>query len=52
VDLWTEHFAWTGAALDGRTQIGRVTIHVLAINDVDFLAMRDALIQEQVFPHE
>jgi len=50
VDLWNEHFEWTGAALGGRTAIGRVTIHVLAINNSDFLAMREALIQEQAFP--
>ena len=50
VDLWSEHFEWTGAALGGRTEVGRVTIHVLAINDSDFLAMREALIQEQTFP--
>ncbi|MGA3017691.1 MAG: HNH endonuclease signature motif containing protein [Bryobacteraceae bacterium] len=52
VDLWSEHFEWTGAALGGRTEVGRVTIHLLAINDSDFLAMREALIQEQTFPIE
>ncbi|HEY6389708.1 MAG TPA: hypothetical protein VIX89_00435 [Bryobacteraceae bacterium] len=50
MDLWNEHFEWTGAALNGRTTIGRVTIHVLAINDPDFLAMRETLIQERAFP--
>jgi hypothetical protein len=52
VDLRNEHFEWTGAALGGRTEIGRVTIHVLAINDSDFLALREALIQEQAFQLE
>jgi hypothetical protein len=41
-----------GAVLGGRTAIGRATIHVLAINGADFLAMRKALIEEQVFPLE
>lgn len=50
VDLWNEHFEWIGATLNGRTTIGSVTIHVLAINDSDFLAMRGALVEEQVFP--
>ena len=48
-DLWSEHFEWTGAELTGRTKIGRVTIQVLAINNADFLAMREALIQERPF---
>ena len=51
-DLWSEHFEWMGAVLGGRTAIGRATIHVLAINGADFLAMRKALIEEQVFPLE
>jgi hypothetical protein len=38
------------SALSGRTAIGRVTINVLAINDADFVAVREALVQEQVFP--
>jgi hypothetical protein len=50
--VWNEHFEWTGAELRGRTAIGRVTIHVLAINQADFLAMREALIQEQAFSLE
>jgi hypothetical protein len=49
VDKWNDHFEWTAAALAGRTAIGPSTIHVLAINDAVFLAMRGALIQEQVF---
>jgi len=32
--------------------MGRVTINVLAINDADFLGVREALIQEQLFPLE
>jgi hypothetical protein len=51
-DLWSEHFAWTAAALAGQTAIGCATIYVLAINDPDFLAVRNALIQEQVFSLE
>jgi len=36
--------------LDGQTAIRRVTIFVLAINAPDFLAVREVLIREQVFP--
>jgi len=49
IDRWNDHFVWAGATLAGRTAIGRTTISVLAINDPDFLAMREALIQEQAF---
>jgi hypothetical protein len=50
LDQWHEHFEWTGANLAGRTPMGRVTIHVLAINDPDVLAVRAALIEEEAFP--
>lgn len=49
-DRWEEHFEWNGAELRGRTAIGRVTVHVLAINNVGCLAVREALIREGVFP--
>jgi hypothetical protein len=52
MDARNEHFELAGSALRGRTAIGRVTIHLLAINDADFLAMREALIEEGVFPPE
>ncbi len=29
---WTEHFRWNGPELQGLTPVGRVTVHVLAIN--------------------
>jgi hypothetical protein len=51
-DVWSEHFEWVGATLEGRTAIGRATVGVLAINDPDFLAVRAALIEERVFPIE
>jgi hypothetical protein len=52
LDRWNDHFKWTGAELTGRTSIGRVTIQVLAINDPDFLAVREALVKEQSFSLE
>ncbi|WP_165074084.1 HNH endonuclease [Paludisphaera rhizosphaerae] len=50
IHRWREHFAWTGAVLKGRTPIGRTTIEVLAINDPDMVAAREALIEEGRFP--
>lgn len=42
-DRWTDHFAWNGARLDGRTQCGRATVDVLRINDPNRVAHRAML---------
>ena len=49
-DVWEQHFAWNGAEILGRTPIGRVTIQVLRINLEERVALRQALIDEGVFP--
>jgi hypothetical protein len=49
-DSWLRHFRWQGAALIGRTAIGRVTIAVLKINDPLRVELRQTLIDEGVFP--
>ena len=49
LDVWNDHFEWIGASLRGTTAIGRATVQVLAMNEPDFLAVREALIQEQTF---
>lgn len=48
-DAWSQHFVLVGAILRGLTPIGRVTIHVLGMNEADFVDVRSALIEEQVF---
>jgi hypothetical protein len=47
---WGRHFRWDGAYLIGRTAIGRVTVVVLNINDPARVELRDALIEENLFP--
>ena len=47
---WDVHFRWNGAQLIGRTAVGRVTIVVLEINTADRVLLRQALIDEGVFP--
>jgi hypothetical protein len=32
-DRWSDHFEWNGPDLIGKTKVGRVTIHVLGIDD-------------------
>ena len=47
---WIEHFRWSGPKLRGLTQIGRVSIRVLAINHPEVVGWRRELIAEGVFP--
>ncbi len=47
-DHWDDHFQWRGVDLTGRTEIGRVTIQVLGINDPGFRAIRMALRDEGI----
>jgi len=48
-DTWSEHFFWDGPELKALTQVGRVTISLLLINDPEVVAMRKALQEEGVF---
>jgi hypothetical protein len=45
-DVWTEHFEFDGPRIIGRTPIGRVTVHVLAMNADDLLLIRVELLKE------
>jgi hypothetical protein len=47
---WARHFRWKGPYLVGKTAIGRVTIVVLEINLLERVLLRQALIDEGVFP--
>jgi hypothetical protein len=47
---WERHFRWSGPQLIGRTKTGRATVAVLALNDPDLIAVRQALIDEGRFP--
>lgn len=46
---WHRHFAWDRPTVVGRTQTGRATAMVLAINDLDVIAFRAQLMDEGVF---
>ena len=48
-DSWAEHFIWDGPQLKALTQIGRVTIALLHINDPGVAAVRKALMEEGAF---
>ena len=48
-DVWSEHFAWEGVDLTGRSPIGRVTVQVLAINAESFRQFRAGLWNQGVW---
>src|SRR5438876_3245832 len=43
-DHWAEHFVWDGSTMTARTQIGRVTVAVLAINRIRTAAALEAVV--------
>jgi hypothetical protein len=47
---WSRHFRFDGAVIVGRTQCGRATVAVLALNAPDRVELRSELIAEGVFP--
>jgi hypothetical protein len=47
---WGRHFRWDGPLVVGRTAIGRVTVAVLALNAPEAVEVREALIEEGIFP--
>lgn len=49
-DAWARHFRWNGPVLVARTAAGRATIAVLSMNHVDAVSLRQALIDEGIFP--
>ena len=42
-DLWSEHFYWDGPSLAARTAIGRATLAVLRINQLERVELRRLL---------
>lgn len=48
--IWKRHFRWLGPLLVGKTSIGKVTVHVLNINDPGRVMLRQNLIEEGRFP--
>lgn len=49
-DIWSEHFRWEGARLIGITNVGRVTVKVLNINEPAGLNVRRLLMSEGAYP--
>lgn len=49
-DSWADHFEWDDAILVGLTAIGRATVELLAVNNPDYVLLRESLIEEGTFP--
>ena len=49
-DLWHHHFRWDGPTIVPLSDVGRTTLIVLALNHPHQLAIREALMNEGVFP--
>ena len=49
-DRWSRHFRWVGVEIAGLTAVGRTTVYVLAMNDMDDLAVREELLLQRRFP--
>lgn len=47
---WSSHFAWDGPVIEGKTAVGRTTLHVLAMNHPDRVEARRLLIDAGLFP--
>jgi hypothetical protein len=47
---WSRHFRWQGVLLVGRTAVGRATVAVLQMNHEERLEVREALMEEGIFP--
>jgi hypothetical protein len=45
MDIWSEHFVSEATQILGKTPVGRVTVHVLALNASDQVIIREALLQ-------
>ncbi len=45
-DEWNVHFEWHGAWLFGKTARARTTIHVLRINDIEVVQVRESMMEE------
>jgi hypothetical protein len=47
-DVWDEHFEWSGATVVARTDIGRITVHVLQFNDSLSIRAREELFELEI----
>jgi len=43
-DIWDEHFQMSGSIITGRTRAGRATAHLLQMNIVERVRMREELV--------
>lgn len=49
-DLWREHFEIDKNLIVGISNVGRTTVNLFQMNQPDYLALRESLIAEKLFP--
>ncbi len=49
-DRWLAHFQLSGPYIVGLTDVGRTTAELLTMNHDDYVALRESLIEEGLFP--
>ena len=49
-DRWNDHFEWRGGVIVGISKIRRATVALLDLNRAPRIGVREALIEEGVFP--
>ncbi len=47
---WKRHFRWEGPILVGKTAVGRATVAVLAMNELERLELREELLRQGLLP--
>jgi|AntRauTorckE5430_2_1112549.scaffolds.fasta_scaffold17537_1 hypothetical protein len=52
MDNWSEHFYLDGAAIEGKTDIGKVTIKIFELNNVERILERLELQEVGRYPLE
>ena len=50
INSWSDHFGWSGPFIAARTGIGRVTMRLLQLNNSLFVAVRESLSGEGMWP--
>jgi hypothetical protein len=48
--VWADHFALIGAQIIPQTPVGRVTVRLLRLNDLQRLRVRQALVEAGTYP--
>jgi hypothetical protein len=49
-DVWSTHFVWDGGEIVALTPIGRATVELLRLNDIERVTLRASLMRQGRYP--